>query len=221
MLTRVVSSGPSPDARRSSQSTSSCWSRRTFEQAPPPRASSGSAVGRVERRGEASGACRGSATGSISLLWRPWSPVGCGVRGRPNAIASPGSLQRQPPAGTGMKRRRGWEAPRKDGRAPQQRGWTLMTLAPARRASGFPAHAGMDPSTESMRRWTVWLPRTRGDAAAMGKGTAQSTSRRAPRAVDHPASNRGQSGGEQRMTETMPARIVELWEGGSRTSASG
>ena len=23
-----------------------------------------------------------------------------------------------------MKRRRGWEAPRKDGRAPQQRGWT-------------------------------------------------------------------------------------------------
>ena len=48
-------------------------------------------------------------------------------------------------------------------------------------------------------------PRRNGDAAAMGKGTAQSTSRRAPRAVDHPASNRGQSGGEQRMTETMPA----------------
>ena len=64
-------------------------------------------------------------------------------------------------------------------------------------------------------------PRRNGDAAAMGKGTAQSTSRRAPRAVDHPASNRGQSGEEQRMTETMPARIVELWEGGSRTSASG
>ena len=52
----------------------------------------------------------------------PGRPVGCGVRGRPDAIASPGSLQRQPPAGTGMKRRRGWEAPRKDGRAPQQRG---------------------------------------------------------------------------------------------------
>ena len=125
MLTRVVSSGPSPDARRSSQSTSSCWSRRTFEQAPPQRASSGSAVGRVERRGEASGACRGSATGSISLLWRPWSPVGCGVRGRPNAISSPGSLQRQPAAGTGMNRRRGWEALRKDDRAPQQRGSTV------------------------------------------------------------------------------------------------
>ena len=30
---------------------------------------------------------------------------GSGVRGRPNAIASPGSLQRQPPAGTGMNPR--------------------------------------------------------------------------------------------------------------------
>ena len=126
MLTRVVSSGPSPDARRSSQSTSSCWLRRTFEQAPPQRASSGSAVGRVERRGEASGACRGSATGSISLLWRPWSPVGCGVRGQPDAIASPGSLQRHPAAGTGMNRRRGCKAPRKDGRAPHARGWTRV-----------------------------------------------------------------------------------------------
>ena len=149
MLTRVVSSGPSPDARRSSQSTSSCWSRRTFEQAPPQRASSGSAVGRVERRGEASGACRGSATGSISLLWRPWSPVGCGVRGRPDAIASPGSLQRQPAAGTGMKRKRGWEAPRKDGRAPQQRGWTRGLVRCGVLDRGFPAHAGMDPPRTS------------------------------------------------------------------------
>ena len=34
ILTRVVSSHPSPDARRSSQSTSSWSSRRPFEQAP-------------------------------------------------------------------------------------------------------------------------------------------------------------------------------------------
>ena len=166
MLTRVVSSGPSPDARRSSQSTSSCWSRRTFEQAPPQRASSGSAVGRVERRGEASGACRRSATGSISLLWRPWSPVGCGVRGRPDAIASPGSLQRQPPAGTGMKRRRGWEAPRKDGRAPQQRGWTVGRGHERDRVRGSPAHAGMDPSRPCVRSARGRLPRTRGDGPA-------------------------------------------------------
>ena len=50
-LTRVVSSGPSPDPRRSSPSTRSYWSRRTFELAPPQRASSRSEVGRVERRG--------------------------------------------------------------------------------------------------------------------------------------------------------------------------
>ena len=167
MLTRVVSSGPSPDARRSSQSTSSCWSRRTFEQAPPQRASSGSAVGRVERRGEASGACRRSATGSISLLWRPWSPVGCGVRGRPDAIASPGSLQRQPPAGTGMKRRRGWEAPRKDGRAPQQRGWTRRKLQGDAGHIGIPAHAGM------LLRWA----RERRRARAGGRRVRLTTQR--------------------------------------------
>ena len=47
--------GPSPDPRRSSPSTSSYWSRRTFELAPPQRASSRSAVGRVERRGRGLG----------------------------------------------------------------------------------------------------------------------------------------------------------------------
>ena len=46
--------------------------------------------------GQGLGSLSGSATRSISLLWRPWSPVGCAVRGRPSAIASPGSLQRQP-----------------------------------------------------------------------------------------------------------------------------
>ena len=50
-LTQVFSSGPSPGPRRSSPSTSSYWSRRTFELALPQRASSRSAVGRVERRG--------------------------------------------------------------------------------------------------------------------------------------------------------------------------
>ena len=44
---------------------------------------------------------------------RQWDAA-CGVDR--DAIASPGSLQRQPAAGTGMKRKRGWEAPRKDGR---------------------------------------------------------------------------------------------------------
>ena len=70
MLTRVVSSGPSPEARRSSQSTSSCWSRRTFEQAPQQRASSGSAVGRVESRrpGAPAAASPGRAVSALGHL---------------------------------------------------------------------------------------------------------------------------------------------------------
>ena len=67
------------------------------------------------------------------------------------------------PAETGMKRRRGWEAPRKDGRAPQQRGWTRVR-APARTwERGFPAHAGMDPCMSRSTGTCSRLPRTRGD----------------------------------------------------------
>ena len=71
----------------------------------------GSAVGRFERRGEASAACHGSATESISLLWRPWSPAGCAVRGRSSGPPEPG-----------MNRRRRWETRERDGRTPQQQG---------------------------------------------------------------------------------------------------
>ena len=77
---------------------------QNFEPAPPQRASSRSAVGRVERRGEAAAACPRSATGSISLLWRPCSLVGCAVRGRPSAISSPGI------AATTTPPERGWTA---------------------------------------------------------------------------------------------------------------
>ena len=160
MLTRVVSSGPSPDARRSSQSTSSCWSRRTFEQAPPQRASSGSAVGRVERRGEASGACRGSATGSISLLWRPWSPVGCGVRGRPDAIASPGSLQRQPPPERGSTPSPRPRCPDCHRATPHARGSTHRHPSATRAAPSRPARTGVNPPRRCAASHRRCPPRT-------------------------------------------------------------
>ena len=123
------------------------WSsRRTFEQAPPQGASSGSAVGRVERRGEASAACPGSATGSISLLWRPWSPVGCAVRGRPSA-----------PPERGMNRRRRWEAcertaePRSSGDSPGKKRHLddLHETAPLARGQSRPR----DRRRETRAKW--------------------------------------------------------------------
>ena len=53
--------------------------------------------------------------------------------------------------------------------SPHTRGWTPGTSLPWERGTGFPAHAGMDPSTRWCRSLTPWLPRTRGD----GPGKAQ------------------------------------------------
>ena len=201
MLTRVVSSGPSPDARRSSQSTSSCWSRRTFEQAPPQRASSGSAVGRVERRGEASGACRGSATGSISLLWRPWSPVGCGVRGRPDAIASPGSLQRQPPPERGSTPSPRPRCPDCHRATPHARGSTHRHPSATRAAPSRPARTGVNPGPCAGTPRLVGPPRTHGGQP--GRTPAESTRTvSAPHARGSTVDDRVRDAGEQ----VRPAR---------------
>ena len=95
--------------------------------------------------------------------------------------------------------------------AVRRRGRSVCCGGPGRQ---WDAACGVDRTRSRHRdRCNDNPPQERGCCCAMGKGTAQSTSRRAPRAVDHPASNRGQSGGEQRLTETMPARIVELWGG--------
>ena len=74
---------------RTGRAERSSWHRRSERRGVPKLAASNAG-------GEASAACPGSATESISPLWRPWSLVGCAVRGRPSAISSPGSLQRQP-----------------------------------------------------------------------------------------------------------------------------
>ena len=47
--------------------------------------------------------------------------------------------------------------------SPHTRGWTRSPRRPSRRASGFPAHAGMDPLLRRRRRAAARLPRTRGD----------------------------------------------------------
>ena len=47
--------------------------------------------------------------------------------------------------------------------SPHTRGWTVLGRRRRRRGSGFPAHAGMDPSVARPDRRAVGLPRTRGD----------------------------------------------------------
>ena len=47
--------------------------------------------------------------------------------------------------------------------SPHTRGWTPVLKVDATGAAGFPAHAGMDPSTSGRRRPTGGFPRTRGD----------------------------------------------------------
>ena len=53
-------------------------------------------------------------------------------------------------------------APRR-GASPHTRGWTPARRLDLRLGPGFPAHAGMDPSTWSRRSARSRLPRTRGD----------------------------------------------------------
>ena len=120
---RVVSTGPPPDALRSSetcaggerrgpvswlpsQSTISCSSRRTSEQALTQRPSSGSMPLVASDGGhEAFGSPSRSAPGSITVCGGPWSPAGCGVRGpAPRAdwsMRDPRPVESLPPAGGG------------------------------------------------------------------------------------------------------------------------
>ena len=55
--------------------------------------------------------------------------------------------------------------------SPHTRGWTLKGSPRPSPRGGFPAHAGMDPYRDRLRRRDPWLPRTRGD------GPRASTSR--------------------------------------------
>ena len=102
IFTRVVSSGPSPDARRSSQSKEfvlvaqnvrgGAAAARVVGFRRWPRRTAGRGLGSLSRFGDGvESVCCGG----------PQSSVGCGMRGRPSVIASPGSLQRHP-ARTGM-----------------------------------------------------------------------------------------------------------------------
>ncbi len=46
---------------------------------------------------------------------------------------------------------------------PHTRGWTPIGFIYFHDRNGSPAHAGMDRLSNSARRWSRWLPRTRGD----------------------------------------------------------
>ena len=59
--------------------------------------------------------------------------------------------------------------------SPHTRGWTLRFGRRSRLFGGFPAHAGMDPSTRCPTRPVRRLPRTRGDGP--GEGTMEWTER--------------------------------------------
>ena len=52
---------------------------------------------------------------------------------------------------------------RRVGASPRTRGWTLVCPLVALVATGFPAHAGMDPSLSRVDSAGKWLPRARGD----------------------------------------------------------
>ena len=51
---------------------------------------------------------------------------------------------------------------------PHTRGWTQVPRFHARRRTGSPAHAGMDPPDPRRCRRSGWLPRTRGDGPSKG-----------------------------------------------------
>ena len=61
------------------------------------------------------------------------------------------------------------------GASPHTRGWTSQIVTPARRSSGFPAHAGMDPYTTRRSGRQARLPRTRGDGPLAAASPVPST----------------------------------------------
>ena len=63
--------------------------------------------------------------------------------------------------GDGPSRRR--SRPMSAAVSPHTRGWTPHCLADKIAFTGFPAHAGMDPSPRVASWGAVWFPRTRGD----------------------------------------------------------
>ena len=58
--------------------------------------------------------------------------------------------------------------------SPPTRGWTLSAPRSAQRVLGFPAHAGMDPSSPHVFRSAPRFPRPRGDGPAAGVADASS-----------------------------------------------
>ena len=53
--------------------------------------------------------------------------------------------------------------PKQIAASPRTRGWTLVPCFRLSHLTGFPAHAGMDPSPLPGTRSCCWLPRARGD----------------------------------------------------------
>ena len=105
------------------------------------------------------------------------------TRGWTRSLNPPGQRLNGFPAHAGMdpiRRARPWwtrrfPRPRGDGPvsaararsfswvSPPTRGWTPRLLRSRGPAHGFPAHAGMDPTTRRRRSVIAWFPRPRGD----------------------------------------------------------
>ena len=122
--------------------------------------------------------CRAALGGVGSPHTRGWTlgvqPVPVSRRGFPaHAGMDPGAAGPRP-AGPGVPRTRGdgpggsgAKPPRRRG-SPHTRGWTRLPDPVEVRAGGFPAHAGMDRSSE-MEIALAWrVPRTRGDGPSPG-----------------------------------------------------
>ena len=104
---------------------------------------------------------------------RGWTPVGASRRawrrGSPAHAGMDRVLSDAPRVGTGLPRTRG-DGPRslesrrrRRAAPPHTRGWTPSSSSSFPSRIGSPAHAGMDPSSNTTGRTATWLPRTRGD----------------------------------------------------------
>ena len=128
--------------------------------------------------------CCASAKRSDSPHPRGWTPGRARCRKCLDGFPAPAGMD---PRRTLPLRRRGWiprtrgDGPvrerfeiRKAGDSPHPRGWTLAVVHRLRLPRGFPAPAGMDPSSTTGWRRRCGIPRTRGDGPGDGQDDSES-----------------------------------------------
>ena len=115
---------------------------------------------------------------------RGWTRVAAaepaGRLGFPAHAGMDPSLRRPMCAETGLPRTRGDGPPGEDyyldliPASPHTRGWTRIVSPEPDHQTGFPAHAGMDPTSSSRATAGSRLPRTRGDGPRTAAGVSSS-----------------------------------------------